>query len=76
LKGFDVANMQPYVDWFNFMSYDLHGTWDGQNPYTQAVVGAHTNLTEIASGLDLLWRSGIKPQKVLLGLGFTEDRSL
>lgn len=52
------------------MSYDIHGTWDGDNPYTQRVVNPHTNLTEIGTGLDLLWRNKIDPSKVALGLGF------
>lgn len=51
-------------------AYDIHGTWDGNNKYTQAVVQAHTNLTEIDASLDLLWRNGISPDKVVLGLGF------
>lgn len=32
MKGFDIVHLEPYVDWFNFMSYDIHGTWDGNNP--------------------------------------------
>ncbi|GAM83790.1 hypothetical protein ANO11243_017800 [Dothideomycetidae sp. 11243] len=47
------------------MAYDLHGSWDinlGAQP--------HTNLTEIAQGLDLLWRNNISPSKVVLGLAF------
>lgn len=32
LKGFDIVNMEPHVDWFNIMSYDIHGIWDGNNP--------------------------------------------
>ncbi|KAH1586896.1 hypothetical protein KXX34_006961 [Aspergillus fumigatus] len=70
LKGFDVVNLEPYVDWFNFMSYDIHGTWDGNNAYTKQVVNPHTNLTEISQGLDLLWRNNIPLKKVVLGLGF------
>ena len=62
--------MEQYVDWFNVMNYDIHGTWDGNNPYTEAVVAPHTNLTEISQGLDLLWRNNINPSKVVLGLGF------
>jgi len=27
LQHFDVKSLQQYVDWFNFMAYDLHGTW-------------------------------------------------
>ncbi|GFN17067.1 bacteriodes thetaiotaomicron symbiotic chitinase [Aspergillus tubingensis] len=70
LKGFNVTGMEPYVDYFNFMSYDIHGTWDGKSKWTSSDVNPHTNLTEISSGLDLLWRNGIDPGKVLLGLGF------
>ncbi|KAL6228911.1 hypothetical protein BDW75DRAFT_246204 [Aspergillus navahoensis] len=70
LQGFDVTGMEPYVDWFHFMSYDIHGTWDGNSPYTEAVVQPHTNLTEIKEGLDLLWRNDITPGKVVLGEAF------
>jgi chitinase len=70
LKGFDIVSMSPYVDSFNFMSYDIHGTWDGNSPYTKSVIQPHTNLTEITEGLDLLWRNNIDPAKVVLGLGF------
>ncbi|KAJ6032574.1 hypothetical protein N7540_003306 [Penicillium herquei] len=70
MQGFDVVGMEPYVDWFNFMSYDIHGTWDGNNPYTSAVVQPHTNLSEITEGLDLLWRNNISPSKVVLGEAF------
>lgn len=70
LKGFDISGMAPYVDYFNFMSYDIHGTWDGNSQWTSSVVNPHTNLTEISEGLSLLWRNGVDPAKVLLGLGF------
>ncbi|EEP77206.1 predicted protein [Uncinocarpus reesii 1704] len=49
LKGFDIQRLERYVDWFNFMSYDIH---------------------EIEAGLDLLWRNGVDPGVVSLGLGF------
>ncbi|KAH6896525.1 glycoside hydrolase superfamily [Thelonectria olida] len=70
LQGFDIVNMEQYVDWFNIMSYDIHGTWDGKNEYTSSVVQAHTNLTEIDDALNLLWRNDISSSKVVLGLGF------
>lgn len=28
LRGFDAKAMEPYVDFFGFMAYDLHGFWD------------------------------------------------
>ncbi|KAL2753128.1 glycoside hydrolase family 18 protein, partial [Sodiomyces alcalophilus JCM 7366] len=70
LRHFDVEAMASYIDWFNIMSYDIHGTWDGDSEWSQPVVQPHTNLSEIDEGLDLLWRNNIKPSQVVLGLGF------
>ncbi|KAI8933458.1 hypothetical protein NX059_010072 [Plenodomus lindquistii] len=70
LQGFDVKGLEEHVDWFNVMSYDIHGTWDGANRHTRKEVNPHTNITEIAEGLDLLWRNGVASNKVVLGLGF------
>ncbi|KAJ6071012.1 glycoside hydrolase [Penicillium canescens] len=70
LKGFDVKGMADYVDHYNFMSYDIHGTWDGNSAWTSSVINPHTNLTEISEGLNLLWRNDVDPAKVNLGLAF------
>ncbi|GIJ85609.1 hypothetical protein Asppvi_004468 [Aspergillus pseudoviridinutans] len=69
LRWFDLPGMVKYVDWINMMSYDLHGFWDRNNPIGSIVQG-HTNLTEIKSSMELLWRVGIPPAKVVLGVGF------
>lgn len=70
LQHFDLESLDSSVDWFNFMSYDLHGTWDMGNKWTGAYLDAHTNLTEIKTALDLLWRNDIKPSKVNMGMAF------
>ncbi|CZS97834.1 uncharacterized protein RCO7_00033 [Rhynchosporium graminicola] len=70
LQHFDLAGMQPYVDWFNMMTYDMHGVWDAASKFVGAYVAPHTNITEIDLGLDLLWRSGLKPEKVVIGQGY------
>jgi chitinase len=70
LQHFDLVSIEPSVDWFNYMSYDLHGTWDIGNEWTGAYLDAHTNLTEIESALDLLWRNNITSSKVNLGMAF------
>jgi len=33
-------------------------------------VGAHTNLTEIKSAVELFWRVGVPPAKLVMGFGF------
>lgn len=70
LQHFDLAGIQPYVDWFNLMSYDLHGVWDAASKFVGPYIAPHTNITEIDLGMDLLWRAGVKPAKVVLGQGW------
>ncbi|KAI7026582.1 glycoside hydrolase family 18 protein, partial [Hortaea werneckii] len=69
LRWFNLPGMMKYADWMNFMTYDLHGTWDASNPIGSIVQG-HTNLTEIKLATELLWRNDIAPEKVVLGFGF------
>ena len=70
LQNFDIVNIAKTIDWFNMMTYDLHGTWDSTDKYIGSIINAHTNLTEIDLALDLLWRNDIDPDQVVLGLGF------
>ncbi|KAM0669606.1 hypothetical protein ACQRIU_000001 [Beauveria bassiana] len=70
LQHFDIKKLSKSVDWFNVMSYDLHGTWDKGNKWTGNFLNAHTNLTEIDQALDLIWRNDIDPSQVVMGLAF------
>lgn len=71
LQTFQVNDMLlAGADWTMMMTYDLHGVWDGNDPYIGKVLGAHTNLTEIKIGLDLLWRTDVDPSQVVMGMGF------
>nr|AIT18909.1 chitinase [Hirsutella thompsonii] len=70
LRGFNLKALEPSVDWFNIMTYDIHGTWDSVIPSLGPYAYAHNNLTEINDGLELLWRNDVKPENVNLGLGF------
>ncbi|KAJ1704781.1 glycoside hydrolase, partial [Aspergillus flavus] len=59
-----------YLDFFNLMTYDIHGVWDSNNKNTGPYVRPHTNLTEIQLGLDLLWRNNVDPSMVNMGIGW------
>jgi chitinase len=30
IANHDLAGMEPYLDWFNIMTYDFHGPWGGE----------------------------------------------
>lgn len=70
LQHFDIVKLQEHVDFFNIMSYDLHGVWDQNSKWLAPELNSHTNLTEITNALDLLWRNDIDPDKVVMGLAF------
>ncbi|GLB09477.1 hypothetical protein AtubIFM57258_005399 [Aspergillus tubingensis] len=70
MQHFDLASLSKYVDWFNIMAYDLHGTWDEDSKWTGPYVNAHTNITELQTTLDLLWRNDIDSSKVVLGMAY------
>ncbi|ENH73456.1 Chitotriosidase-1 [Fusarium oxysporum f. sp. cubense race 1] len=70
LRYFDIKRLEKTVDFFNIMSYDLHGAWDQKANWTEPYLNAHTNLTEIDLALDLLWRNDIDPDNVVMGMGF------
>jgi chitinase len=48
----------------------VHGVWDAVSKYVGPYVAPHTNITEMDGGLDLLWRAGVNPNKVVLGQGW------
>jgi chitinase len=70
LRHFDIKALEAEVDWFNLMSYDMHGAWDIDNEWTGPWANSHTNMTEIQLALDLLWRNDINPSKVTMGMAF------
>lgn len=39
LRHFDVAGMEPHVDWLNIMTYDVHGVWDAGESVFQNLMG-------------------------------------
>jgi len=72
MRYFNIDELKTLVDFFNVMTYDVHGPWDQPslwNGETNLVRG-HTNLTDISAGLDLLWRNGVTADKVVMGMTF------
>ncbi|KAL9598709.1 MAG: hypothetical protein Q9219_004322 [cf. Caloplaca sp. 3 TL-2023] len=70
LRGMDPKGMEPYVDWFGFMAYDLHGFWDADVKTIGAFVRAQTDLRDISNDTLPLWFDALNPAKLNLGLAY------
>jgi GH18 family chitinase len=70
LQGIDVKSLAEYVDWFNVLTYDLHGHWDAKTPELGPKIRPHTDLKELDQHLNALWETGVKPSKFALGLAY------
>ncbi|KAL6703942.1 hypothetical protein ACN47E_008880 [Coniothyrium glycines] len=60
--------LSPEVDWFNIVTYDLHGPWDSSDPRYGSHVLPHTDLKEIDEVLNIAWAHGIPSSKINLGI--------
>ena len=69
VRWFNLKGSIEYVDWIIIMSYDLHGFWDRLNSIGSNLY-AHTNLTKIKEAMNLFWRIGVPPEKVVFGVNF------
>ena len=68
LAGFDPTGMEPYVDFYNYMAYDLHGPWEAQT--LGAFVRSQTSIVDINSTMLPLWFDGVEPSKINLGIAY------
>ena len=70
LRGFDPIAMQESVDFFGFMSYDLHGSWDADVKTLGSIIRPQTDIRDIDQDLLPLWFDGLDPKKVNFGLAY------
>jgi chitinase len=50
LRYLDAEAMQPFVDFFGFMAYDLHGSWDSDVQTLGSLVRGQADVREIYNG--------------------------
>lgn len=68
LRWFDAKALEPYVDFFGFMAYDLHGSWDADVLTLGKKVRGQADIREIASNTVPLWFDGLNMAKINFGL--------
>lgn len=70
LRYFDAKAMEPSVDFFGFMSYDLHGSWDADVDTLGSLVRGQTDIREIGNDTAPLWFDGLDPKKINFGTAY------
>lgn len=60
--------MAEYVDFFNFMSYDLHGAWEIDTLGPE--VRSQSSILDIENDITPLWFDGVPPSKINLGIPY------
>ncbi|KAJ5653293.1 hypothetical protein N7490_000296 [Penicillium lividum] len=74
LKPFPVSNMSDVVDYFNYMTYDMHGTWDAGSAYADwgcdsgNCLFSHVNMTETLWALAMLTKAGVATNQIMVGV--------
>ncbi|XP_053683679.1 acidic mammalian chitinase-like [Sabethes cyaneus] len=74
LSSYDVAAIDPLVDYVNVMAFDLHAFWDAQTGHNAPVYRAveETTRSERELNIDFIltgWiATGISPSKIILGV--------
>ncbi|KAJ4121609.1 hypothetical protein NW760_005328 [Fusarium oxysporum] len=67
IQGFNPAGMAKYVDFFNFMAYDLHG-WGIDSEPAKNTVTYQASIVDIANNLMPLWANQTDPSLINLGI--------
>lgn len=69
LRPYPLHDIDPYVDYYEIMTYDLHGQWDYSNQWDGGNhVSCHTNMTETLEVLRLVSKAGLDVGKIYVGI--------
>ncbi|KAF2826309.1 glycoside hydrolase [Ophiobolus disseminans] len=74
LKGMPIKEISEVVDYFVYMTYDLHGQWDYGNKWATEgckegnCLRSHINSTETYTSLAMVTKAGVKSSKVVVGI--------
>ncbi|KFY44460.1 hypothetical protein V495_03438 [Pseudogymnoascus sp. VKM F-4514 (FW-929)] len=74
LKGFPIKDISKVVDYIVYMTYDLHGQWDYDNPWSNPgcddgnCLRSHVNSTETDLALSMITKAGVDSGKIVVGV--------
>ena len=66
LTNLNLAGIDPYVDFYNVMTYDFHGGWENQTGHQAAMTGDANNY-DVTTAVSVFEEAGVALNKVVLG---------
>jgi len=67
VESFNLAGLEPLVDFFNVMTYDFHGSWESTTGH-QAAMQADPDGYDVTTAIGLYLDAGVPPSKLVLGV--------
>lgn len=74
LKGFPIKEISDVETYTVYMTYDLHGQWDWNNPNAAdgcdggGCLRSHVNVTETSIALSMITKAGVPNNKIFAGV--------
>ncbi|KAG5655689.1 hypothetical protein KAF25_009188, partial [Fusarium avenaceum] len=74
LKQYPIKDIARVLDYIVYITYDLHGQWDTENPHSQEgcdfgnCLRSQVNLTETQYSLAMITKAGVPSSKVVIGV--------
>lgn len=66
LSNLNLQGIDPYVDFYNVMTYDFHGGWESQTGHQAAMTGDAGGY-DVLTAIDQFRQAGVDLSKVVLG---------
>ena len=66
LANLNLQGIDPYVDFYNVMTYDFHGGWENVTGHQAAMTGDANNY-DVTGAVDVFETAGIELSKVVMG---------
>ncbi|XP_013136673.1 PREDICTED: probable chitinase 2 [Papilio polytes] len=69
--SYDLPQLDKYIDYYNVLCYDYHGSWEGVIGVNAALYGVNNNdFVNVDYTLKYLLSHRVTPGKIILGLAF------
>ena len=66
IATFNLAGLKPFVDHFNLMAYDFHGTWENTTGHQAAFTGDSAGY-DVKTAVHAYLAAGVNPRQIVLG---------